>query len=112
MWTVSMVQLHQKACIGKWRKKKKIRWYPFYFSHVDAYMLWMITVCDEDATNELKVKTVKYFKGLTETHNKMISWIYNSYVTVIITLTIQFNSSLNWVTFNTFMQATALFTKE
>jgi glucosamine-6-phosphate deaminase len=39
MWTVSALQLHQRACI----------------------------VCDEDATLELKVKTVRYFKGITET---------------------------------------------
>ena len=26
-------------------------------------------VCDEDATLELRVKTVKYFKGLQETYN-------------------------------------------
>ena len=26
-------------------------------------------VCDEDATLELRVKTVKYFKGLEETAN-------------------------------------------
>jgi len=36
MWTVSAVQLHQKSMI----------------------------VCDEDATGELRVKTVKYFKNL------------------------------------------------
>jgi len=36
MWTVSMIQMHPRAMI----------------------------VCDEDATGELRVKTVKYFKGL------------------------------------------------
>jgi glucosamine-6-phosphate deaminase len=36
MWTVSALQLHPRACI----------------------------VCDDDATSELRVKTVKYFKGL------------------------------------------------
>lgn len=36
MWTVSMIQLHQRSVI----------------------------VCDEDATAELKVRTVNYFKGL------------------------------------------------
>ncbi len=25
-------------------------------------------VCDEDATNELKVKTVKYFKGIEKSY--------------------------------------------
>ena len=35
MWTVSAIQEHPRACI----------------------------VCDEDATLELRVKTVKYFKG-------------------------------------------------
>lgn len=44
MWTVSMIQLHKRSAI----------------------------VCDEDATAELKVKTVKYFKGLRETHNRML----------------------------------------
>jgi len=39
MWTVSAIQQHQKAII----------------------------VCDEDATMELRVKTVKYFRGLQET---------------------------------------------
>lgn len=41
MWTVSMLQMHPRACV----------------------------VCDEDATLELRVKTVKYFKGLEATHN-------------------------------------------
>jgi hypothetical protein len=40
MWTVSMLQMHRRACI----------------------------VCDEDATMELKVKTVKYFAALRQTH--------------------------------------------
>ena len=31
-----------------------------------------IFVCDEPATLELKVKTVKYFKGLMGAHNKLI----------------------------------------
>jgi len=31
-----------------------------------------IFVCDEDATLELKVKTVKYFKGLMDLHNKLV----------------------------------------
>ena len=31
-----------------------------------------IFLCDEDATLELKVKTVKYFKGLHEMHSKLI----------------------------------------
>jgi len=31
-----------------------------------------VFVCDEDATLELKVKTVKYFKGLMELHNKLV----------------------------------------
>ncbi|CEO94328.1 hypothetical protein PBRA_000113, partial [Plasmodiophora brassicae] len=48
MWTVSAIQLHENAMI----------------------------VCDDDATLELRVKTVKYFRGLQETvercdpHNK------------------------------------------
>jgi len=29
-------------------------------------------VCDENVTNELKVRTVKYFKGLMELHNKLV----------------------------------------
>lgn len=44
MWTVSAFQMHPKAMF----------------------------VCDEDATLELKVKTVKYFKGLMHVHNKLI----------------------------------------
>ena len=40
-----------------------------------------IFVCDENATNELKVRTVKYFKGLMELHNKLVedrNWKYDS----------------------------------
>lgn len=44
MWTVSAFQQHPKT----------------------------IFVSDEDATAELKVKTVKYFKGLMNIHNKLI----------------------------------------
>jgi glucosamine-6-phosphate deaminase len=44
MWTVSAFQLHPRT----------------------------IFVCDEDATLELKVKTVKYFKGLMDFHNKSV----------------------------------------
>ena len=44
MWTVSAFQQHPKT----------------------------IFVCDEDATMELKVKTVKYFKDLMNTHNKIL----------------------------------------
>uniref|UniRef100_H2Z4Y5 Glucosamine-6-phosphate isomerase n=2 Tax=Ciona savignyi TaxID=51511 RepID=H2Z4Y5_CIOSA len=44
MWTVSAFQQHPKT----------------------------LFLCDEDATIELKVKTVKYFKGLMEIHNKLI----------------------------------------
>lgn len=44
MWTVSCIQMHPKA----------------------------ILICDEDATLELRVKTVKYFKGLMRVHNKLI----------------------------------------
>ncbi len=39
MWTVSALQMHQRACIA----------------------------CDEDATLELRVRTVRYFKGIQET---------------------------------------------
>lgn len=41
MWTVSMIQTHPSACV----------------------------VVDEDATAELKVKTVRYFKGLERVMN-------------------------------------------
>lgn len=41
MWTVSCLQMHKNAMI----------------------------VCDDDATLELRVKTVKYFKGLEQTAN-------------------------------------------
>lgn len=44
MWTVSAFQQHPRTII----------------------------VCDEDATNELRVKTVKYFKGLMHVHNQLI----------------------------------------
>lgn len=43
MWTVSAMQHHPRACI----------------------------VCDEDATMELRVKTVKYFKGLQATSKEL-----------------------------------------
>jgi glucosamine-6-phosphate deaminase len=44
MWTVSQLQMHRRACV----------------------------VCDEDATQELKVKTVKYFNGLRETAQQVL----------------------------------------
>jgi len=44
MWTVSSIQMHPRALL----------------------------ICDEDATLELKVKTVKYFKGLTDVHTKLL----------------------------------------
>lgn len=44
MWTVSAFQQHPKT----------------------------IFIADEDATLELKVKTVKYFKDLMELHNKLV----------------------------------------
>ena len=31
-----------------------------------------VFVCDEPATHELKVKTVKYFKGLMDLHNQLV----------------------------------------
>lgn len=31
-----------------------------------------IFICDEDATLELKVKTVRYFKDLMKLHNKLV----------------------------------------
>ncbi|OWR45751.1 glucosamine-6-phosphate isomerase isoform X1 [Danaus plexippus] len=45
MWTVSAFQQHPQA----------------------------LFVCDEDATLELRVKTVKYFKALSDEHQKMIA---------------------------------------
>ena len=36
-----------------------------------------IFVCDEDATLELRVKTVKYFKGLMDLHNKLVEPLDN-----------------------------------
>ena len=44
MWTVSAFQMHPKA----------------------------IFVCDDPATMELKVKTVRYFKGLMDVHQEAI----------------------------------------
>uniref|UniRef100_A0A8B9SKP7 Glucosamine-6-phosphate deaminase 1 n=1 Tax=Anas platyrhynchos TaxID=8839 RepID=A0A8B9SKP7_ANAPL len=49
MWTVSAFQQHPKT----------------------------VFVCDEDATLELKVKTVKYFKGLMLVHNKLVEPLYS-----------------------------------
>ncbi|XP_078267171.1 glucosamine-6-phosphate deaminase 1-like isoform X2 [Rhinoraja longicauda] len=34
-------------------------------------------VCDEDATLELRVKTVRYFKGLSQVHNKLVEPLYS-----------------------------------
>ena len=45
MWTVSAFQQHPRTII----------------------------VCDEDATLELRVKTVKYFKGLMDIHNMLVA---------------------------------------
>jgi hypothetical protein len=45
MYTASAIQLHPRACV----------------------------VCDEDATNELRVRTVKYFKGLERVHRELLS---------------------------------------
>ncbi|KAK2542564.1 Gnpda1 [Columba guinea] len=36
-----------------------------------------VFVCDEEATLELKVKTVKYFKGLMLVHNKLVEPLYS-----------------------------------
>jgi len=44
MYTMSAIQLHPRACIA----------------------------CDEDATAELRVRTVKYFKGLEKVHSDML----------------------------------------
>jgi glucosamine-6-phosphate deaminase len=44
MWTVSAFQQHPRT----------------------------IFLCDEDATMELRVRTVKYFKGLMQVHNKLV----------------------------------------
>lgn len=44
MWTVSAFQLHPRT----------------------------LFLCDEDATMELRVKTVKYFKGLMHVHNQLV----------------------------------------
>jgi len=44
MWTVSAFQMHPKA----------------------------LFICDDDATLELRVKTVKYFRGLMSFHNKAV----------------------------------------
>ncbi|CAJ0940114.1 unnamed protein product [Ranitomeya imitator] len=49
MWTVSAFQQHPRT----------------------------IFVCDEDATLELRVKTVKYFKGLMHVHNKLVEPLHS-----------------------------------
>ena len=51
-WTVSMVQLHAHA----------------------------VVVCDESATAEMRVKTVKYYTGLEKIHNSVrccVSMLYS-----------------------------------
>ena len=53
MWTVSAVQMHTRALI----------------------------VCDEDATLELRVKTVRYFKGLEEVHLKLLNREFTGHTT-------------------------------
>ena len=45
MWTLSAIQLHQKAIIA----------------------------CDDDATGELRVRTVRYFKGLEKVQDEIIA---------------------------------------
>ena len=45
MWTISQVQQHPNCMI----------------------------VCDDDATLELRVKTVRYFKGLMKVHTEMLA---------------------------------------
>ncbi|XP_059846556.1 glucosamine-6-phosphate isomerase 1 isoform X1 [Hypanus sabinus] len=49
MWTVSALQQHPKA----------------------------LFVCDEDATLELRVKTVQYFKDLSHVHNQLVEPLYS-----------------------------------
>ena len=49
MWTVSAFQMHQRA----------------------------IFVCDDAATMELKVKTVRYFRGLMDVHQVAIDKLRN-----------------------------------
>ncbi|XP_023677990.1 glucosamine-6-phosphate deaminase 2 isoform X2 [Paramormyrops kingsleyae] len=49
MWTVSAFQQHPRT----------------------------IFVCDEDATLELRVKTVKYFQGLMHVHNKLVDPLHS-----------------------------------
>lgn len=44
MWTASAFQMHPRAMF----------------------------ICDEEATAELRVKTVKYFQGLSRIHDKLI----------------------------------------
>lgn len=52
MWTVSALQLHQRSCVA----------------------------CDEDATLELRVKTVRYFKGIQETQEQLVRKPMDGYV--------------------------------
>ncbi|XP_067899915.1 glucosamine-6-phosphate isomerase 1 isoform X1 [Heterodontus francisci] len=49
MWTLSAFQQHPKT----------------------------LFVCDDDATAELRVKTVQYFKGLLHIHNKLVDPLYS-----------------------------------
>lgn len=96
MWTVSMIQLHPNACIGTyvWACVALIDQWTLSLSlslllslllrllrkrlSEDVPALYKLsclslTVCDEDATAELRVKTAKYFKGLYETHAKLLA---------------------------------------
>jgi len=71
MWTVSMVQVRrdkQKFTNSGLRPSLLICIFlPCLQLHPRACI-----VCDEDATLDLKVRTVKYFKSLLDVHNKML----------------------------------------
>ena len=58
MVTVSALQMHRRACI----------------------------VCDEDATMELRVKTVKYFKGIQQTQEEVLRLNMSGYKGVLNTV--------------------------
>jgi len=52
MYTMSAIQMHPRACV----------------------------VCDEDATMELRVRTVKYFKGLEAVHSRMLGKSFTGHI--------------------------------
>lgn len=68
MWTVSAIQMHKYVLSSL---LPTLKWC-LLFAARNAMI-----VCDEDATNELKVKTVKYFKGIEKSYEVFTHENYN-----------------------------------